>query len=357
MNRFSAAGNLTIEVAPDQWRLIANGNFQERVLLEASTNQAIRYIPAFANKRRLPDNGELPVSTVQRVVLGWSHQDESWHLGLLLGPEIATDRGSRWVELASWPDAETTVFRELAKDAGKHLGSVLSRPFSLVEPQAKEPVPEPLPPLRPLPLEFDDWTLVEEGTLRFNRAPGWRWPNIRRAIWYSLLVIIYVVLSIVTLLQPVALPRPEWLPYLGLAVAAVLLGLVVYTLYRLMTDYDHVVLDDTRRSIVGRRGNKERWRVDNVAIVSLYVSEVVKQKGEKRQILHGEINAQLQDGGFRNLLTQYQPTEDTHSYPDSEIIDGVTPLTARNATSDLQHAGLWISQSLGVPSYLDIRRR
>ena len=73
--------------------------------------------------------------------------------------------------------------------------------------------------------------------------------------------------------------------------------------------------------------------------------------------LHGEINAQLQDGGFRNLLTQYQPTEDTHSYPDSEIIDGVTPLTARNATSDLQHAGLWISQSLGVPSYLDIRRR
>jgi hypothetical protein len=357
MNRFSAAGNLTIEVAPDQWRLIANGNFQERVLLEAASQQPIKYIPAFANKRRLPDNGEIPSSVVQRVVLGWSHQDESWHLGLLLGPEIASDRGSRWVELASWPDTEATVFRELAKDAGRHLGNVLARPFSLIEPQFKEPEPEPLPPLRALPLEFDDWTLVEEGTLRFNRAPGWQAPGIRRAIWYSLLVVIYIILSVVTLMQPVALPKPEWLPYLGLAVAVVLFGLVVYTLYRLLTDYDHVVLDEGRRSIVGRRGEKERWRVDNVAIVSLYISEVVKQRAEKRNILHGEINAQLQDGHFRNLLTQYQPTEDTYTPSGTEVVDGITPLTARNATTDLHHAGLWISQALGVPSYLDVRRR
>jgi hypothetical protein len=357
MNRISAAGNLTIQVDPGQWRLIANGNFQERVLLEAASNQPIKYIPAFANKRRLPDSGEIALAHIQRVVLGWSQQDESWHLGLLLGPEIATDRGSRWLELASWPDAETTVFRELAKDAGQQLGLVLARPFSLIEPQLKEPEPEPLPPLRPLPLEFDDWTLVEEGTLRFNRAPGWKAPGTRRVIWYSLLTLIYVVLSVVTLLRPIALPKPEWLPYLGLAVAAVLLGLVIYTIYRLLTDYDHVVLDDSLRSIVGRRGETERWRVDNVAIVSLYISEVVKMKGQKRNVLHGEINAQLQDGSFRNMLTQYQPTEDTHTPPDNEIVDGITPLTARNAATDLQHAGLWISQALGVPSYLDIRRR
>jgi hypothetical protein len=357
MNRISAAGNLTIEIAPDQWRLIANGNFQERVLLEAASNQSLRYIPAFANRRRLPDNGELANSSIQRIVLGWSQQDESWHLGLLLGPEIATDRGSRWVELASWPDADATVFRQLATDAGRHLGIVLASPFSLVEPQVKEPEPEPLPPLRPLPLEFDDWTLVEEGTLRFNRASGWQRPGLRRVIWYGLLVIVYVVLSIVTLMTPVALPKPEWLPFLGLGVAAVLLGLVIYTIYRLLTDYDHVVLDDSRRSIVGRRGETERWRVDNVAITALYVSEVVKRKGEKRNVLHGEINAHLQDGGFRNLLTQYQPTEDTHTPPDTVVEDGITPLTARNATTDLQHAGLWISQSLGVPSYLDIRKR
>ena len=59
----------------------------------ANTGQPIKYLPVFAHKRRLPDTGRLPLDSIQRVVLGWSHEDESWHLGLLLGPELAEARG------------------------------------------------------------------------------------------------------------------------------------------------------------------------------------------------------------------------------------------------------------------------
>ena len=114
MDRISAAGNLTIEVKPESWRLIVNGNSQERVLVEVSPGEPIRYIPTFAAKRRLPDTGKLPIENIQRVVLGWSNEDESWHLGLLLTPELASARGSRWCEIARWPDPDVNVFSDIA---------------------------------------------------------------------------------------------------------------------------------------------------------------------------------------------------------------------------------------------------
>ncbi len=53
MDRISAAGNLTIEVDVDRWRLMVNGGTPERVLLEASANQPLQYIELFGSKRQL----------------------------------------------------------------------------------------------------------------------------------------------------------------------------------------------------------------------------------------------------------------------------------------------------------------
>jgi len=77
MERISAARNLSIENQPEYWRLIVNGGGSERILVEARPGEPLRYVTTFGAQRRLPASGILPVENVERVVLGWSRQDEA----------------------------------------------------------------------------------------------------------------------------------------------------------------------------------------------------------------------------------------------------------------------------------------
>ncbi len=357
MEQISAAGNLTIEVSPDQWRLVANGNGKERVLIEAAAGQPLRYPEIFASKRRLPEQGSLPVDNVQRVVLGWSHEDESWHLGLLLGPEIALKRGSRWCEIARWPDPETNVFSDVALQAGRSLARTITRPFNLIEPQTKDQAPTAPPPaLRSLPLNFDLWTLEKQNQniLEFILSPRWARGMILRIVWYALLIAVYLILSIVTLEQIIALPKPEFLPYLGLVTAIFLIFMILYTFFQLITKPSQI--DVTGDGVIARRGNSERWNVSKKAVQAVYVSEIVNKKGTKRVVYHGEINLLLQDGGFRTILEQPHSVEDpNYEKKEDQITEAVFPLNAYNAHSDLQMAGLYVAQALGVECRYDRR--
>jgi hypothetical protein len=360
MDRISAAGNLSIEVKPESWRLIVNGDTQERVLVEAAPGQPLRYIPTFAAKRRLPNTGILPVESIQRVVLGWSNDDEAWHLGLLLSPELANLRGSRWCEIARWPDPDFNVFGELASQAGRSLARTITRPFNLIEPQpgAKAEAEPVMPPLRALPLEFDQWTLEKTGdSLRFLRAPQWSRSRVLRVIWYALLAVVYVVLSLTTLSQIIALPRPEFLPYLGLAVAALLGLMILYLFYQLFTVPDRVTVDGSTQSIYASRGNRERWRLENVAVESIYVSQVVNRRGKKRVVHHGELNVRLQDGSFFELLSQPQSYDDLLTPVDADEDEAVVSLNTLNAYTDLQMAAIWVAQTLRVPCWYDRRTK
>jgi hypothetical protein len=361
MDRISAAGNLTIEVKPESWRLIVNGNSQERVLVEVSPGEPIRYIPTFAAKRRLPDTGKLPIENIQRVVLGWSNEDESWHLGLLLTPELASARGSRWCEIARWPDPDVNVFSDIASQAGRTLARTITRPFNLIEPPVeaeRAPKPVVMPPLRALPLEFDLWTLDKDrDNLQFSLSPRWNRSRLVRIFWYTLLVIIYIVLSVTTLTGIIALPKPEFLPYLGLVTAAFLVGVIIYTLYQLITQPDKIVVDVAHRSIYAQHGSRERWKLDTVAIDSVYVSEIVSHKGKKRVVHHGELNLRLQDGTFFYLFDQPQPIDDLLTPDDSTDEEAVLGLTPLSAHTDMQMAGLWVAQALNVPAWYDRRSR
>jgi len=384
MDRISAAGNLTIEVKPDSWRLIVNGNSQERVLVEATPGEPIRYIPTFAAKRRLPDTGKLPVENIQRVVLGWSNEDESWHLGLLLTPELASARGSRWCEIARWPDPDVNVFSDIASQAGRTLARTITRPFNLIEPPPqgeRTPKAIELPPLRALPLDFDLWTLEKrQENLQFLRSLRWSRSRLLRIVWYTLLTIVYVVLSVTTLARTIALPSPiiirfgwlaevfppdgkvltipsEYLPILGLGTAALLVILIVYTIYQLLTRPNRIIVDATNRSVYAKTGERERWRLDNVAIDSVYVSEVVNRRGKKRVIHHGEINLRLQDSSFFHLFNQPQAVDDLLTPADAPDTEAVLGLTTLSAHTDLQMAGLWIAQALNVPCWYDRRAR
>ena len=231
MNRITTGGSLTIEIQPTRWRLVNNSNAEsDTALVEVNYGEPLRYLPTFASSRRLPDTGVLPNSFVQRVVLGWSNEDESWHLGFLLDSELAQPRGSRWCELVHWPDPDGELFANRARQAGESLAEMMARPFYFVPPKiSDEPVPEPLPPL---PGKIDAWTVgtTPAGQIEMKLARESGRSRFSRAIWYFFLSILYIILSVLTLISGIALPRPEFLPFLGLAAAVLLLGISIRTL-------------------------------------------------------------------------------------------------------------------------------
>ena len=158
MSQISAADNHVILTKNGKWRLIQ----QERPLAEASP-KGFRYSGRFGTTRRLPEAGIIHQDDVQQVVLGWQQTDESWHLGLILAPSLAEQRGSRWCEIVYWPDPEISVFQDLAQQSGQELAQSMGVPFYVIPPQALEPAAPPRE-LPPMPLRFGDWRMEATST-------------------------------------------------------------------------------------------------------------------------------------------------------------------------------------------------
>jgi hypothetical protein len=363
VDRISAAENLTIELQPDRWRLIANGGMEENVVVEASPGSPLRYIAGFGRTRRLPENGALSVEHIQRVVLGWSQQDEAWHLGFVLNSELAQARGSRWCELAHWPDPDTDVYDELALRAGKSLAQAVERPFYLVPPQI---APAPLVPAEPLPeppFQFEQWTFERAAgdNFQFVRARSSALTAVRRILWYALWVIVYIILVVRTLTAGIAPAKPEWLPYLGIAAALLLVVLILRNLYKLLTEPNRIVIDGSKRAVRAFIGTRERWRLfAGNQIESVYVSHVAYRRSDgnsrAKSVFYGEINLYLRNGKFRRIMDMERLKTIRSRQDEPERVDDViTPLTLNQVETPMQAAGLYIAQALGVPCLEDQR--
>lgn len=362
MGRISAGNNLTIEMDASRWRLLVNGDGHERVLVEAAAGQPLRYMPTFGQRRRLPDTGTLPTLYIQRVVLGWSVKDEAWHLGLVLEPELAEARGSRWCEVAHWPDPERDLYVDLAAEAGERLAQAVTRPFDVIPPGAQTApavAPAPAKPLPDLPVKLDLWRVEPRGehTVEFIRAASWARARVLRIVWYLIWIAVYLVLSIATLSGVIALPKPEFLPWLGLASAALLILMTLGLIVQLIRQPNRIVADGASGTVTALRGNSRRWRVERPEINSVYVSQVVSRK-RKRGIEtahYGELNLYLTGGEFKFLLengqTEQKIAEDEQALNKAEVV----PLAPDRVETPLQIAGAHVARILGVPCWYDRR--
>jgi hypothetical protein len=367
MNRISATDNIIIHTQADRWQMRINTDFVENVqgdglLLEAAVDQPLRYTSVFARTRQLPKSGSLPVRYVQRVVLGWSWEDEAWHLGLLFEPPLSQVRGSRWCELAQWPDPEKDVFKDLAEDAGRTLARVIGRPFNIVTAQARYDVEPQALPLPPLPLALSQWQFEREpnGWLTFVRDPAWTRERVRRVLWYSLWTVVYILLAVATLVSDIALPRPEFLPYVGLVTAVLLVGLVGYSLYELVRKPRRIVVDPSTHQIWGTNSDgrgKPIWRMGRESIDSIYVSQVIRQKRDETPLMqYGEINLRLTNGDFYYLLNQ----DDIIPLDGKMRLNGqeaVVPLNSEEMQTAFQAAAAYMGEALNVPVWYDHRIR
>lgn len=381
MTQISAAELLTIDYTPDAWHLIRKDEFGERTtLITASPSQPLQYDAGFASTRRLPKSGVLPTRFIRQVIVGWSEEDQAWHLGILLMRDLADARGSRWCELAHWPDPDKNLFMDHAQSAGESLAKILGRPFNFIQPQSVTQAPaisqpqsvtqqKQAPALPSLPLHFGLWSLEntneQPNSLQFKRSHRWTIARMMRILWYVFLGVLYVALSVTTLNSDLALPNagtmlpsPELLPYLGLLIAVFLTFLILQIVLEIIQKPNRIVIDPNSRSVVGLRGNAVRWTRPVNDLKSIYITqEINKGRKKKRTIFRGEINLFLDNGEFQRILEQ---ADEEDTFIDDEYapepIEEVMPLTPYNAQSDIQVAGLYMAKTLGnLPCWYDQR--
>lgn len=376
MIEISAADNITIQIDADQWRLLSYAESgTETELLHVRPQQALTFHPDFALTRHFPTDGTLTLEYISMVVLGWSHDDSAWHLGLLLSDEFAQLRGSRWCEVAHWPEPEPSVFQELAEQAGRELARIIEVDFRVVPPReasADQPTPPAPEPKREItlpepPFNFGAWEFERkpDGTLQFVRTPRWRNGRLMRIMFYGVMTVIYVVLSVATLQSKLALPNsgvllpsPEYLPYLGLFSAGVTLFITLLTLHELLFKVNVIHIEPER--IAGLRGDRGRWEIPVDDLESIYITHILSTQRKHVFVKHGEINAHTKAGVFVKLMEQSEDeTEQKRGLPDQRVESFVMALQPEEDLTDLQTAAWHIRQTLRgeIACYYDQRRK
>lgn len=375
MPRIAVSANSLVDYSPDRWRLIqVYDTDAPKLIVEAKTGLPFRYNGYFAVSRDLPEAGEIQLADLGQVVLGWSNETSSWQLGLTLSPELSLARSSRWFELLRFTNPDADAHEGAAAQLGAALADTLGIPFSSTSPLTIEPEPEPIP-LEPLPLDLGLWRLEEasqkqggDGELRLIREKRWLRAKQRQIAWYGALTLIYLWVSIATLTSelglPIAgtlIPNPAWLPYLGIVVAILLLLAIGRQLLIILRQPNAIVINPYEKTISASRGLRQLWKVNAGGVQSIYASELVKKRGRKPTVLHGEINLHLLDGRFMPILIDHE-----------KIVDGLLPgrdpkaekerpvevhvLEPDAVSTALQAAAIHISVRLGeLPVWYDRR--
>ena len=377
MTRVAVSANSLVDYDRERWRLIElEASAEPRLVLEAKQGAPFRYNGYFAVSRDLPESGEILVADLRQVVLGWSQESMSWQLGLTLSEEVSLARSSRWFEILRMSDSEKSQNEETATQLGQALARALDVPFVTTEP-ALEPAPEAEPiPLVDLPLQLGLWRLQMSpkgekfGELQFLREERWMRGRIRQIAWYALWCLIYLWVSVATLTSDLGLPNagtlipnPAWLPYLGIAVAALLVLGILRLVWIVQREPDTIVINPFDKSISGWRGARQRWKVNAGSIQSVYASEVAKKRGRRPTVTHGEINLHLLNGRFLPVIADPEKLVDAllpgaDAAAEKKRPDGVQALEPAAVSTALQAAAVHIAVSLGdVPVWYDRRLR
>src|SRR5262249_15706635 len=295
MPTIAAANNLTIRAEQNDWALF-NGRADDPMPIVEASPDGLTYRPAFGTARRLSPDGRLPAEQIAMVVVGWAVEDSSWHLGLMVAPELAQSRGGRWCGLARWENADGPS----AAQAGETLAGTLNKPFRLVPPpdtaQASlapavpaaapapyvpaEPAAPPLPPielppvpLMPLPITAGEWTLEgNQDGLVSGRSKSWRNKTLLNAGFFGVLTLIFGALSLGARLSPFAPVQPDWLPLVGIGLTLLMIFLLGGQLLSLARSTVMVIDNHQRliRVMRGYRKNKPTSRSARTLVLSPY---------------------------------------------------------------------------------------
>jgi hypothetical protein len=357
----TAANDLFVEFDADRWMLFASGMAEPGFV---ATQSGMQYVPAFATARQLSAGGLTP-EQVTMVVVGWSGEDSSWHLGLLLDAEFtqATQRGGRWCELARW----TTVSGQDAEQAGRKLALIIGRPFRLVLPDPSTAAAEAIDSTKvtpstvttqPLPLHFGEWTVGEVmGGMEWARTGRWRRDQILRGLFFGVLTPVFGLLAFGAILSPYASVQPEWLPVIGVALSAVML-------YNAIMSFTSVLRSPTtsidRRISVIRQTRRSSQKMTQVPFEAL----------EYGLITHSIVRKQVADPERLVAVMEvwvhvYSPRRGFILICSSENVEGFLlrgldlttrrPLDLNEINTPAHHAAAHLMEDIGISFYAEER--
>lgn len=373
MTRIAVSDNMLVDFSEERWRLIQlDAAAAPALLVEVKAGRGFRYDDDFGNRRALPPLGEVAARDIGEVVLGWSEEDAAWQLGMTLSPDLSFSRSSRWFEVLRIDDPDQVRSQQTLQQIGLALADVLGKPFLASAPGDAMAEPEPIP-LIDLPLELGNWTLKApapggESELQFARDQRWIRARYRQIAWYGVLAAFYAWVSIASLSHDLALPNagtlipdPSLLPYLGLGVSLLLLVMIALLVKQIMQEPDTLLINTGKRSLSALRGRDLRWQLDAGDVQSVYASELVKKRGRRSIVFHGEINLQMIDGDFRRLLVEDDKRADALLAGCDALVEknrpsGVSVLEPDAVATALQAAAVHVAVCLGdLPVWYDRR--
>jgi hypothetical protein len=382
MPKILAANNLTISIEDGNWRLY-NGRGDESAPIVEALPDGLRYGPAFASARRLSADGRLPAQSIATVVVGWAVEDSSWHLGVLVTPEVARTRGGRWCALARWDNYQG----DQAERAGAALAATLDKPFRLVPPpetaQPTPPAEQPpapvtpwpstpaaypapaveMPALMPLPIELGEWILQEDLLgLRWVRVQSWRTRTLLYALLSLGLGIVFGALSLGARLSPFAPVQPDYLPLVGLVISAIVILIGLWQIVTLLRATS--VLIDNQQKIVRVMRGKRRVIVQSPyeGLEYILVSHVLNRRdrssGEMDRAAYDRILAET-------WIHLYSPRRGFipicyAEHTEGRIRRGLAfeerrMLNLGEIDTPAHHAATIMAEMIGIPAYVEER--
>ena len=143
--------------------------------------------------------------------------------------------------------------------------------------------------------------------------------------------------------------------------AILLLLAIVRLLSIILREPNAIIINPYEKTISAMRGNQQLWKVNAGSVQSIYVSELVKKRGRKPTVFHGEINLHLLDGKFMPILVDNEkivgallPGRDPAAEKERPV--DVHALEPEAASTPLQAAAIHIAVCLGdLPVWYDRR--
>lgn len=361
MPELSALDSLAVRFDSETW-ICLDGDDGDPLI--TAVGSAIVFHPTFARSQNLPS--QITPDQIQMVVAGWAEEDQTWHLGVLLEPDLSAQRGGRWCGFARWAESGGGD----AESAGRALGGLLVRPFRLVAPTlpAEEPPSEPeveAEPiaLLPLPLDLGEWELVEDAVGLLCKESGtWRRSMLTRMLILGGLAPIFGYLSVGAITSVYASVQPEWLPYLGLIITAVLIFLAGTQAIALLRGV-HAVIDQRSRMVRRlTRNGQVLVQTPFEGVEYVLATQVINRRQEESGARKGNTPIPFSAEVWIHV---YSPRRGFILLSHSSDLSGIImpeitlgqkhPLNLEEVNTPAHHAALHVAEMIGVPAYLDQR--
>lgn len=370
MAEIYAADNVLIQTESQRWHLY-HGRDRSTPPVAYATRGGLIYTPEFSVARRLPDVGIISPEQMSMIVLGYAAEDQNWHLGALLTADVADGRGSRWLGLAHWGNAD----RQDAEDAGQALSDVLGKPFRVVPPSdvnaassetEYEPSGAPNLALMTPPIRMHEWTFVAgENNYQLARTPEAARGAILRMLIFIALAPLFAILSIGALGSSFAPVSPSWLPIVGLFVSVLMV--VLFANNFIAWRREALLLIDGRTQMVrllARNGGRILMQTPYEGIDYILVSHITNKRqakpvdesgGDAVYALNAEIwiHAFSRSRGFIQLA-HLQDIEGRAL--SAEYFKARRPLAFGEIDTPAHHIGGIIARELEVPVYVEERQ-